>query len=420
MARPKSPPRVNGPYPDREGTRFRVRIFDRGHRKDLYFRSEAAAQDCIVQARRRISSAQGRVLAFLIDEYLQEKERLGRAQSETCKNQRERIRWFLSEYLEADVRALTSEQAALLYQRVVQHPSRKTGKPMAAASHRHYLALAKGFYAWALRTGHIDQSPFKSVPPVGRVSAGKPQLRIEEAQGFLDEALRRFDQRGDGLALGGAAALLMGLRASELLRRRARDVDRDGGILWIDQGKTRNARRFLDVPVILQARLCQLARSVQPEDLLFGAGRGGAPRVRQILWQAVQRICDAAEVPRVCPHSLRGLWATLGVQAGAVSHAVAASLGHGSFAMTERHYAQPEVVRGARTARFVERLNLGSLREDVDPSEAAAQLLDRLPPSVLDSLVSLLMRRRARSAAPDQLDEERKTAAQRKPVPSKS
>ena len=37
-AGPKAPPRVNGPYPDRDGTRFRVRIFHHDlQRQDLYF-----------------------------------------------------------------------------------------------------------------------------------------------------------------------------------------------------------------------------------------------------------------------------------------------------------------------------------------------------------------------------------------------
>lgn len=206
----------------------------------------------------------------------------------------------------------------------------------------------RGLFIWAVRTGYIAHNPFKEVQPIGRVSAGKPQLRIEEARLFVDEALRRFDQRGDALALGGTVALLMGLRASEVLRRCARDVDRGGEILWLDTGKTRNARRFLDMPVVLQPRLLKLASQRRPDELLFGTSRTGKPRVHQILWQTVHRICDAAGVPRVCPHILRDLWATLGVQAGAVSHAVAASLGHGSFSMTEKLNAQPEAVRGQK------------------------------------------------------------------------
>nr|WP_255412582.1 tyrosine-type recombinase/integrase [Haliangium sp. UPWRP_2] len=84
-----------------------------------------------------------------------------------------------------------------------------------------------------------------------------------------------------------------------------------------------------------------------------GAGRGdrgssGKPRTRQGLHRAVRRLCTVAGVPIVCPHSLRGLWATAGVRSGALSHAVAAALGHGSFKVTAKHYVQPGTLDGTR------------------------------------------------------------------------
>ena len=54
---------------------------------------------------------------------------------------------------------------------------------------------------------------------------------------------------------------------------------------------------------------------------------------------------------QVCVHSLRGLYATLAVESGAISETVAKSLGHSSFNMTERHYAQPSAVSNSRSAR---------------------------------------------------------------------
>lgn len=44
-------------------------------------------------------------------------------------------------------------------------------------------------------------------------------------------------------------------------------------------------------------------------------------------------------------------WATLTVGSRVASHAVAASLGHHSFAMTQKHYAQPAAIVNAGTAR---------------------------------------------------------------------
>ncbi|HEX3679243.1 MAG TPA: hypothetical protein VHU90_05950 [Galbitalea sp.] len=51
------------------------------------------------------------------------------------------------------------------------------------------------------------------------------------------------------------------------------------------------------------------------------------------------------------PHSLRGLHATLASGFGATSHAVAAALGHTSFAVTARHYVDRDTLERARSRR---------------------------------------------------------------------
>lgn len=80
---------------------------------------------------------------------------------------------------------------------------------------------------------------------------------------------------------------------------------------------------------------------------------------------------------------------------------VAASLGHGSFEMTARHYAQPEAIQGARTARMVELLDLAQ------PSLAqtsAEQLVAELPPATLAKLLELANQRPAPPAPPPAAD----------------
>ncbi len=388
MPRPPSPSRVKGPYAERGGTRYRLRIVENGSKKDLYFSSRDEALAIMADLSRELAATTRRILDEVIDEYCAEKEHLGRAKHQTCNDQRERLRFFLRDHLAYDIKALNPTLAAALYKTAVQEPTTKTGRPMAAASHRFYLSMAKTFFAWAERKRYVTTNPFKDVQPVGRVSTGKPQLRIDEAQQFVTVGLKLFDEEGDLLALGGIMALLLGLRASEVLLRQVRDVDRGGTILWIDGGKTKNARRYLDVPSVLQPRLRKLTTDRSGEELLLGHSRDGVQRDRRSLWVAVARVCRLAKVPRVCPHSLRGLWATLGVQSGAVSHAVAASLGHGSFEMTAKHYAQPEVVSGATTARMIEMLDLND-NTDALLQLPAEQLLARLPQETLRRLVEL-------------------------------
>ena len=61
-----------------------------------------------------------------------------------------------------------------------------------------------------------------------------------------------FEERNKPLALGGALlALTMGLRTSEVMNRVVRDLDDGARYLWIDEGKTENARRHLEVPSVL-------------------------------------------------------------------------------------------------------------------------------------------------------------------------
>lgn len=179
----------------------------------------------------------------------------------------------------------------------------------------------------------------------------------------------------------------MGLRTSEVLRRVVRDLDDGARYLWIDYGKTANARRHLEIPMPLQPYLLQLATGKAAEEPLFGLSeKTHRPRPRQSLFKMVQEICQRARVPRVCTHSLRGLWATLAVGSGVASHAVAASLGHHSFAMTQKHYAQPAAIVNAGTARVASVLDGGGSL----PRLSARDLLRQLDPETLAELAQLL------------------------------
>lgn len=62
--------------------------------------------------------------------------------------------------------------------------------------------------------------------------------------------------------------------------------------------------------------------------------------------------CNASVAsPADCTQSPRGLSATLAAQSGCALHVVAASLGHGSVEMTQRHWAQVSSLANAFTAR---------------------------------------------------------------------
>lgn len=397
MPYPRGSPRVKGPYAERGGTRFRIRICGLTGHRDVYFSTMKEALAGMRQAERELSHGRaGRSLAKVLDLYIEDKVQRGVCNPRSAGEHRVRLRSWLCDYLDEDIGKLTPKRAAALYERLISTPTHKTGRPPTAATQRFKLKLAQALFRWAVQKGYLRDSPFAGVQPVGRPNRGKKQLRFDEAERFISAAFRRFDEHGAPLALAAVTALLLGCRASEVLHLRVRDLDCGGAKLWVAardsdyRGKTDNAARDCDVPEVLRPRLLKLTAGRAPDDYLFGATSKGKPRSRQVLHSAVQRLCVAAGGPVVCAHSLRGLWATASVRSGALSHAVAAALGHGSFAVTAKHYVQPGALSGARTERLVELLELGERKSAVEsPSVSAEQILAELPRQTLTRLVLL-------------------------------
>lgn len=365
-----------GPYPERN--RWRVVIVENGRRKSAFLTSNEEALRLKTGAERELSRLSSRKLADVLAEWSEDKLRAGRWKPSTVAHFRERLRGFFGPYMERDIAALTPRRAATLYRAVTERPSPKTERPLSAASHQLSLYVARQFFGWVTGKGYLRCNPFADVQPIGRINAGKPQLRIDGARRFIDIAIRYYEETQHPLAIGMLLALRMGLRTSEVLGCMVRDVDDGGRLLWVDGTKSVHARRHLEVPDVLRPYLVRLAAGKRAEDPLFGCGTTGKPRQRQTVWAMVHRLCERAGVLRVSTHSLRGLHATLGVQSGAVSHAVAAALGHGSFAMTERHYAQPGSVANAATARVASKLEA--------PRPATTSTL---PPSITEQLAQL-------------------------------
>lgn len=384
MPRPLGPPRVQL-YTESHG-RYRVRVIINGAAKSRTFSSRKEAETFQRTVTAELPSASsGRTLEELLIAYCDDKVRLGTCKQQTSEQQLERLRGFFADYAQSELSAITPRRAALLYEEATQQVDARSGKKREAATHRHYLALAKGFFAWAESQNFVHENPFKKVRPIGRVSAGKTQLSFDEGERFIAAALRLYEEGNDVLALASLVALMMGFRVSEVLGRQVRDLDGNGTYLRVGEGKTKNARRCLRVPAVLRPHLSRLAQDKPPTAPLFGAARDGKPLCRQMMNSAVHRVCKAAGVPLVCPHSLRGLWASISVESGALPDMVAAALGHGSFTMTARHYAQPESLHSARTNRLEQAFGL-DVRAIVGQL-SADEIISLLPAETLSAVV---------------------------------
>lgn len=133
-------------------------------------------------------------------------------------------------------------------------------------------------------------------------------------------------------------ALMLGLRASAVVKRTVEDLDDDGWLLWVRDNKTEAGDLEIEVPEVLRKRLLRLAEGKQPGDRLFGNVS------RHWLHYHAVRLCEEAGVPRVTPHGVED---------------VARALGH----RRRRRYAQGALPRRRRDrvgARASDRRDVGN------------------------------------------------------------
>lgn len=334
--------RIHGPYRYRSRWRL-VLVVEEGSRRDLTFATEAEAAEYKAEALRQL---EGRTVSEAIAAYLADKRRRGRKDGKPIRESTiTTLRFRLDAIHGAAVKLdeLTGRRCQSLY----DTRTRCTH----ADTHRNELTAAKAFGAWCVKQGWLPRggNPWAGVEPIGGRQRGKEQLRFDEARTLRDVALARAKD-GDVAAVAVLCALLLGMRSEEITSRIVRDVDDDGRLLWVPWSKTDAGRRVLEVPADLQPLLRALTVDQAPAAPLFRPAR--VPKSwRDWLGYHVERLCLAAGVPVVCPHSLRGSHATIATEFGQTAHAVAAALGHASPTVTQAHYTRPEATERAARRR---------------------------------------------------------------------
>jgi len=333
----------------KDRSKFRVRVIDRetGRMTSKVYETEDEARAAVRKIKREYARPVGILFSKALDEYdlfLRAKGNRMRSVATTI----QRLTGFFDGVKNTD--DLTPVIAAKVWTTFTTTATR-SGQPPAVDTARNTLNQAKTFVRWMVGMGWTKVAdPLGKIVPTGRRKRGKPQLvGIDESRRFLTTALE-LGRGGDPGAVAAAMALLMGMRASEIAERCVRELDDGGRILLITRAKTQAGVRRLMVPEVLQPLLLELAKGKAADVRLFPFNRHGVLR-------AVARVCKAAGVAVVPAHGLRGTHATLAVEVGLSGPAVAAALGHESFATTERHYARAEAIEGARAARVLDALN---------------------------------------------------------------
>ena len=339
--------RVLGPYAFRDQWRCAIR---NGQRK-TYLSPENTPERALAVAERFVSeltASQPVTVSAAIDRYQQSLRDKGNKPA-SYEITPLRLRRFFGSMLGAPLFSLTERRCQALYDGLREQTSERTGKPLSVDTHRAYLADARSFGRWAVKVKLMRTSPVAEIEGMGRRRRGKPQLRHDEAHLWLNHG-EELAQQGETGAVAAMMTLLMGLRCSEVVGRVVRDLDQGGTVLWIPDSKTEAGKRKVKVPAMLQPHLRALCRDKLPLASLFGEHDRDWPRH----W--VKRICALAKVPEVCAHSMRGLHATLAIEAGASPDVVARSLGHESASMTLSAYAAPGSADSANADRIHELL----------------------------------------------------------------
>lgn len=356
--------RAIGPYP--HGPSWRIVLIGadgrRGRGSTRVFPTREAAESW----RDRINADAAKLPdSVSVDEGIDEYEKYLVAKGNKPTSYKEtirRLRRFFSKHLNTSMDALTPNQAASCYRDLVDIPitvgkgEGAVTRQMSAASHRNMLLEARSFLRWCVGKHYAARNALESVKGEGRAKKGKAQLRIDEARAWTREALR-LAHDGETGAIAALLTITLGLRASEVTARLVRDVDDGGRLFWVDGTKTDAARRVLQIPDFIQPLLLELARGRRGGDLLFGKHWRDWPR------EWVQKICDAAKVPRVTAHGMRGTAASLAAEAGNIGLAVATSLGHEDWEMTASAYADKGSVERAKQRAGWKVLNGGVPRK---------------------------------------------------------
>ena len=323
MARRKI--RVNGPYKHRG--KWRLIVINEGRQTPFSYETEEEAIKERDILRREIHVEETEFpIAEALTEYQAHMVKKGNKER-TIRTTMGRLRSVLSDA--HVVRELTPARFKRMYEDYCGRPTKRTKKPPAVDTQRNTLGQVKTFFRWLVDKNHMRRNPAAKVEGMGRRQRGKPQLRNEEAREFMQACLDEDSIE----SLAALVALILGLRASEVVNIAARDIDDGGAVLWIPDSKTKAGRRTLQVPPVLGDLLMTQRKRVgrRTRSKIF-------PGDRHWVRRNVVRLAKVAKVPRVTPHGLRGTHSSLTAEQGVTGHVVAKSLGHASYAVTEAHY----------------------------------------------------------------------------------
>lgn len=227
----------------------------------------------------------------------------------------------------------------------------------------HHEQISKGYAAWtirrhwstlrsilgfAARKGYATGNPADLLTRRERPKPGKPKLRYLENR----DIAALVDASGERYRTGLMLMLFCGLRISELLGLRWRDVSFAEGVIWVtgqvhagerlDYAKTAAGSR----EVVLMDTLANVLKQhklasafSRPDDFVLTSLTGSPMDVRNLRRRGLQAACDRAGLAGVTAHTLRHTYASVLIAQGHDPVYVAAQMGHARPSITLDTYA---------------------------------------------------------------------------------
>jgi integrase len=229
------------------------------------------------------------------------------------------------------------------------------GEPLSPTSIRKFVRILRAVLARAVRHGKLPRNVADDVKVKARRYRGTSLDSADGIVALLDAAAEVDSERTRGAVHGRellATLVFAGLRISEALGLRWRDVLLADGYLRVRGTKTEAASRTVDLLPPLREELADLKarRDTDPDALVFGTSTGGRANpsnVRsRLLMPAVERASAALvaqgkePLPHITPHGLRRTFASLLVATGADPMHLSHQLGHTDAAFSVRTYCR--------------------------------------------------------------------------------
>ena len=255
---------------------------------------------------------------------------------------------FFSHLREKDVHDIRSvtEEHLLSFIRFLRQRKTKYGKPIALWTQSHYISMLRRFFAFLDKRSVILRNPAEHIraPKAKRL----PRARLTRTQ---VQQLLETPSPTSTLGIRDRAILETfygtGVRLSECVRLDVSDVDLQGRMLWVRDGKGKKDR-LLPIPGQTAKALARYSSEARPYlvhdpmEQAFFLSRHGKRLSRETIQANLRDYGTAAGLPhRVHPHVLRHAYATHLLERGADIRHIQELLGH-SFLQTTALYTHVE------------------------------------------------------------------------------